>query len=78
MSEAEIAAGRRQREAMELIKKIGQHQAVIIGQLEQLVRGGPPDAIRRRIAQEGAEYGILLEELLGSVAQYRVTGPTRR
>jgi hypothetical protein len=74
----EIAAARKQRDAMELIKRISQHQAVIIGQLEQLVRGHPPDAIRKRIAEEAAQYGVLLEELMGSVAQYRLTGPTRR
>jgi hypothetical protein len=76
-TEAERAAAERQRDAMALIKRISEHQAVIVGQLEQLVRGGPPDAIRARIAEEGVEYGFLLEELMGSVAQYRITGPRR-
>jgi hypothetical protein len=75
MTEAERAADERHREAMEMIKLISQHQAVIVGQLEQLVRGHPPDAIRKRIAEEAAEYGLLLEELMGSVDQYRLTGP---
>jgi hypothetical protein len=76
-TEAERAAAQKQRDAFELIKRISQHQATIVGQLEQLVRGGPPDAIWKRIAEEGVEYGRLLGEIRGSVAQYRITGPSR-
>jgi hypothetical protein len=43
MSPQEIEAAIKQRDAMQLVKEIGQWQAVIIGQLEQLVRGGPPE-----------------------------------
>jgi hypothetical protein len=75
-TEAERAADQRQRDAMDLIKRISQHQACIVSQLEMLVRGHPPDAIRARIAQEAVEYGLLLEQLMGS-AQHRLTG-TRR
>jgi hypothetical protein len=63
-TEAQRAAEERQRDAMELVKEISQHQAVIIGQLEQLIRGGPPEGILQRIAEEGVEYGVRLEAIL--------------
>jgi hypothetical protein len=75
-TEAERAADERQRDAMQLIKEIGQWQAVIIGQLEQLVRGAPPDRIRTRISEASREYGVRLEMLLG-VEPYRLKGPGR-
>jgi hypothetical protein len=77
MSEAEIAAARKQREAMQLVKEIGEWQAVIIGQLEQLIRGAPPDRIRQRVAEASKEYGFRLAALLES-EPYRLTGPARR
>jgi hypothetical protein len=63
-SEAERAADERRRDALELVKEIGFCQATIVGQLEQLVRGGPPAVILQRIADEGTEYGIRLEAIL--------------
>jgi len=76
-TEAERAADERQREAMQTIKEIGQWQGVIVGQLEQLIRGGPPDAIRQRIAEASEEYGVRLRAVMGA-EPYRLTGPTRR
>lgn len=75
-TEAERAAGERQRDAMQLIKEIGEWQAVIVGQLEQLIRGAPPDAIRQRIAEASEEYGERLTTLL-KAEPYRLTGPRR-
>jgi hypothetical protein len=72
----ERAAAERQREALQLIKEIGQWQQVIVSQLEMLIRGSPPDAIRKRIAEASKEYGVRLEALLGA-EPYRLTGPRR-
>jgi hypothetical protein len=77
MSEAEIAAARKQQDSMRLVKEIGEWQQVIVGQLEQLIRGGPPDAIRKRISEASAEYGERLGKLLKD-EPYRLSGPARR
>jgi hypothetical protein len=75
-TEAERAAAERQRERMQLVKEIGEWQAVIVSQLEQLIRGAPPDRIRKRIAEASEEYGVRLRTLLES-EPYRLTGPSR-
>jgi hypothetical protein len=76
-TEAERAAAERQRERMQIVKEIGEWQAVIVCQLEQLIRGAPPDRIRARISEASEEYGVRLRALLGP-EPYRLTGPTRR
>ena len=76
-TEAERAAAQRQRERLQLVKEIGEWQAVIVLQLEQLVRGAPPDRIRSRISEASREYGVRLEALL-EAEPYRLTGPSRR
>ncbi len=75
-TEAERAAAERQRDAMQLVKEIGEWQTVITGQLEQLIRGAPPDRIRQRIAEASEEYGVRLRTLL-EAEPYRITGPRR-
>jgi hypothetical protein len=75
-TEAERAAAKKQRDAMQLVKEIGEWQQVIVGQLEQLIRGAPPDRIRKRIQEASSEYGIRLAALL-EAEPYRLTGPSR-
>jgi hypothetical protein len=75
-TDAERAADERQREALETIKEIGQWQAVIVLQLQMLVRGHPPDAIRQRIAEASREYGERLTRLLEEQPR-RIAGPKR-
>jgi hypothetical protein len=73
-TDVERAADERQREALQIIKEIGEWQSVIVLQLQMLVRGHPPDAIRQRIAEASREYGERLTSLL-SQQPYRLTGP---
>lgn len=75
-TEAERAADQRQRDGMQTIKEISEWQAVIIGQLEMLVRGHPLDAIRQRIAEASQEYGERLTKLLAD-RSCRIAGPKR-
>jgi hypothetical protein len=76
-SEAERAADVQQRERLQLVKEISEWQAVIVLQLEQLIRGAPPDGIRQRIAEASEEYGVRLRAIM-EAEPYRLTGPTRR
>jgi hypothetical protein len=75
-SEAERAAAKRQQDALQCLKELSQWQAVIVGQLEQLIRGGAPDRIRLRIAEASEEYGIRLRALM-EAEPYRLEGPRR-
>jgi hypothetical protein len=75
-TEAEIAAAKKQRDLMQLVTEIGQQQAVIVGQLEQLIRGAPPDRIWDRIEQASLEYGDGLR-LIRASFPHRLTGPSR-
>jgi len=78
MSQDEINAARRQEDALRRVKEISQQQAVIINQLEQLIRGAPPDAIKKRIAEASEEYGARLEWLLDTYSQRRIPDMRRR
>jgi hypothetical protein len=75
-SEADRAADGRQRDAMRLIKEIGQWQAVIVSQLEQYVRGADPKGVRERIAEASNEYGIRLKAIMNS-SPPRISGPSQ-
>jgi hypothetical protein len=76
VTEAERAADQRRRDAMQLIREIGDWQSVIVQQLEMLVRGHPPDAIRKRISEASIEYGERLSKIMND-EPYRLTGPSR-
>jgi hypothetical protein len=76
-TEAERAADQHRRDLEQQLKELAQWQGVIVGQLEQLIRGAPPDRIRARINEASREYGIRLKALLESGSSYQITGPSR-
>ena len=76
MTEAEVAAAKKQRETEEQLKVMRQWQDVIHIKLGIWCRNGPSEALRNQIAAASEQYGEAFRKIMASSPQ-RIAGSSQ-